>query len=284
MEYDTRAIRKLLSNAFNDDELIIFCFDYFPEVSQRLSPVMGLFIKIQILLDYCKRYGQFEKLLQLMKQENPHQYERHKPYERGETTTTQLTLHLNGELSDLTAVQQGALTASFQSLLASILDLCVDEIEVLNLRPGSIILEIRMPQEAAQKLNTMLRQDASWLTRLGIMEVKEVRPASSKTDDIGGDFIPETNAPAPLDDETAEQLREQLRDVLHYLSDQERGIIEMRFGLTDGKEHPAEEVATHFQITRQRVRQIEAKAFRLLRHPSLQQRLQDEQDSTHLEE
>jgi len=90
-----------------------------------------------------------------------------------------------------------------------------------------------------------------------------------------GDFIPDESALEPVDEASKELLREQIRNVLGFLSDREREVLEMRFGLNDGKDHTLEEVGQSFGVTRERIRQIEAKALRKLRHPSRSKALRD---------
>jgi RNA polymerase primary sigma factor len=90
-----------------------------------------------------------------------------------------------------------------------------------------------------------------------------------------GDFIPDESVEEPVDVASKQLLREQVRNVLQFLSDRERQVLEMRFGLKDGKDHTLEEVGREFGVTRERIRQIEAKALRKLRHPSRSKPLRD---------
>lgn len=90
-----------------------------------------------------------------------------------------------------------------------------------------------------------------------------------------GDFLPDESVLEPGDAASKELLREQIRDVLGFLTDREREVLEMRFGLNDGKDHTLEEVGRNFGVTRERIRQIEAKALRKLRHPSRSKSLRD---------
>ncbi|MFN2194468.1 MAG: RNA polymerase sigma factor RpoD [Candidatus Promineifilaceae bacterium] len=90
-----------------------------------------------------------------------------------------------------------------------------------------------------------------------------------------GDFLPDESVLEPGDAASKELLREQIRDVLGFLTDREREVLEMRFGLNDGKDHTLEEVGRSFGVTRERIRQIEAKALRKLRHPSRSKSLRD---------
>ncbi len=90
-----------------------------------------------------------------------------------------------------------------------------------------------------------------------------------------GDFLADESIMEPGDAASRELLREQIRNVLGYLSEREREVLEMRFGLNDGKDHTLEEVGKSFGVTRERIRQIEAKALRKLRHPSRSKSLRD---------
>ncbi len=90
-----------------------------------------------------------------------------------------------------------------------------------------------------------------------------------------GDFIEDESVVEPVDAASKELLREQIRNVLSFLSEREREVLEMRFGLNDGKDHTLEEVGKSFGVTRERIRQIEAKALRKLRHPSRSKSLRD---------
>jgi RNA polymerase primary sigma factor len=90
-----------------------------------------------------------------------------------------------------------------------------------------------------------------------------------------GDFIPDDNVPGPVDAASRQLLKEQIRAALGVLSERERQVLEMRFGLIDGQDHTLEEVGRHFGVTRERIRQIEAKALRKLRHPTRSRQLRD---------
>jgi RNA polymerase primary sigma factor len=90
-----------------------------------------------------------------------------------------------------------------------------------------------------------------------------------------GDFIEDEDAPSPMDSAARQMLREQVQSALTALSDREREVLELRFGLVDGKDHTLEEVSRFFEVTRERIRQIEAKALRKLRHPSRSRQLRD---------
>jgi len=90
-----------------------------------------------------------------------------------------------------------------------------------------------------------------------------------------GDFIQDEDALEPMDAAAREMLREQVQSALAALSERERQVLELRFGLLDGKDHTLEEVSRYFNVTRERIRQIEAKALRKLRHPTRNRQLRD---------
>jgi RNA polymerase primary sigma factor len=90
-----------------------------------------------------------------------------------------------------------------------------------------------------------------------------------------GDFIEDADALEPMDAAAREMLREQVQHALGALSERERQVLELRFGLVDGKDHTLEEVSRYFSVTRERIRQIEAKALRKLRHPTRSRHLRD---------
>jgi len=94
------------------------------------------------------------------------------------------------------------------------------------------------------------------------------RPIGDEDNSTLGDFIEDQEAAAPMDEATKEILREHVRSSLSTLSERERQVLELRFGLVDGRDHTLEEVSQFFNVTRERIRQIESKALRKLRHPS----------------
>jgi len=100
-------------------------------------------------------------------------------------------------------------------------------------------------------------------------------PVGSEESSQLGDFIEDEDALEPMDAASREMLREQIKNALAVLSEREREVLELRFGLLDGKEHTLEEVGQYFSVTRERIRQIEAKALRKLRHPTRSKNLRD---------
>ena len=100
-------------------------------------------------------------------------------------------------------------------------------------------------------------------------------PIGEEDDSHLGDFIEDDTALSPSDSAAFSMLREELKSALESLTDRERQVIELRFGLLDGRARTLEEVGKEFNVTRERIRQIEAKALRKLRHPSRSKKLRD---------
>lgn len=100
-------------------------------------------------------------------------------------------------------------------------------------------------------------------------------PVGDEDSSLLGDFIEDEDALSPMDSAARDMLREQVQHALEALSEREREVLELRFGLKDGKEHTLEEVSRYFDVTRERIRQIEAKALRKLRHPARSRELRD---------
>jgi RNA polymerase primary sigma factor len=101
------------------------------------------------------------------------------------------------------------------------------------------------------------------------------RPVGDEDSSQLGDFIEDDEALEPMDAAAREMLREQVQTALAALSERERQVLELRFGLIDGKDHTLEEVSRYFNVTRERIRQIEAKALRKLRHPTRSRHLRE---------
>lgn len=120
---------------------------------------------------------------------------------------------------------------------------------------------------ATTKVNRVLRSAEEPVSLEG--------PVGDEDSSSLGDFIEDEDALSPMDSAALEMLREQVQHALEALSERERDVLELRFGLKDGKEHTLEEVSRHFDVTRERIRQIEAKALRKLRHPTRSRELRD---------
>ena len=129
-------------------------------------------------------------------------------------------------------------------------------------------------EEIAERLDMPLDKVRE-IMRVAQEPVSLETPIGEEEDSHLGDFIQDEDAPAPADAASHTLLREQLEDVLSTLTPREKKVLELRFGLVDGRNRTLEEVGKEFNVTRERIRQIEAKALRKLRHPSRSKRLKD---------
>jgi RNA polymerase primary sigma factor len=160
---------------------------------------------------------------------------------------------------------------------------------------------IRIPVHMVETINKLIRTSRHLLQILGreptpeeiaeemeipvekVMEIQKIAqdpvsletPIGEEDDSHLGDFIPDDESPAPHDSAAYTLLKEQLEEVMGTLTPREAKVLKLRFGLEDGKARTLEEVGREFQVTRERIRQIEAKALRKLRHPSRSKRLKD---------
>ena len=100
-------------------------------------------------------------------------------------------------------------------------------------------------------------------------------PIGEEEDSHLGDFLPDDEVPAPSEAAASAILKEQIAEVLDTLTDREQKVLRLRFGLDDGRSRTLEEVGKEFNVTRERIRQIEAKALRKLRHPSRSRKLRE---------
>ena len=127
-----------------------------------------------------------------------------------------------------------------------------------------IAQELDMPVDKVREIMRVAQEPVSLETPIGEEEDSHL-----------GDFIPDDEAPAPADAASHTLLKEQLGDVLSTLTPREEKVLRLRFGLEDGRPRTLEEVGKEFDVTRERIRQIEAKALRKLRHPSRSKKLKD---------
>ena len=130
------------------------------------------------------------------------------------------------------------------------------------------------PEEVAERLNVPVSRVREVL-KISRDPVSLDTPIGEEDDSHLGDFIEDDSALSPADSATFSMLREELGTALESLTDRERQVVQLRFGLIDGRARTLEEVGKEFNVTRERIRQIEAKALRKLRHPSRSKRLKD---------
>lgn len=131
-----------------------------------------------------------------------------------------------------------------------------------------------MPEEIAEKMD-LTPEKVREIMKIAQEPVSLETPIGEEDDSHLGDFIEDQDALAPSDAAAYELLKEQLEDVLDTLTEREENVLRLRFGLDDGRTRTLEEVGKVFGVTRERIRQIEAKALRKLRHPSRSKRLKD---------
>lgn len=131
-----------------------------------------------------------------------------------------------------------------------------------------------LPEEIAKEMDTSVDRVRE-IMKIAQEPVSLETPIGEEEDSHLGDFIEDHDAPAPADAASFTLLREQLEEVLETLTVREKRVLELRFGLEDGRSRTLEEVGQHFGVTRERIRQIEAKALRKLRHPSRSKKLKD---------
>jgi RNA polymerase primary sigma factor len=141
---------------------------------------------------------------------------------------------------------------------------------------------IRKAKAAGERLDPMLERQlrraaakVRRIIRIAQEPMSLETPVGAEESSLLGDFIEDESVPAPADAASHQLLKEQVRSALSVLTDREREVLEMRFGLKDGQDHTLEEVGQHFRVTRERIRQIEAKALRKLRHPTRSRALRD---------
>lgn len=130
------------------------------------------------------------------------------------------------------------------------------------------------PEEIAEAMNLPVERVLE-ISKISQEPVSLETPIGEEEDSHLGDFIQDEHIPVPADEAAHTLLREQLEKVMDTLSEREQKVLALRFGLEDGKPHTLEEVGREFQVTRERIRQIEAKAFRKLRHPTRSRKLRD---------
>ncbi|MEE0769681.1 MAG: RNA polymerase sigma factor RpoD [Clostridia bacterium] len=130
--------------------------------------------------------------------------------------------------------------------------------------PEEIAEEMEIPVEKVMEIQKIAQDPVSLETPIG-----------EEDDSHLGDFIQDDDSPAPQDSAAYTMLKEQLNDVMGTLTSREAKVLRLRFGLEDGKARTLEEVGKEFNVTRERIRQIEAKALRKLRHPSRSKKLRD---------
>lgn len=156
----------------------------------------------------------------------------------------------------------------------------VHMVETINKvkKASSQLLHVTGHEPTAEEIAEYLKMPADKVREIMSVSLEPVSletPIGEEEDSHLGDFIPDDDAPAPQDAASNTLLKEQLNEVLNTLTPREAKVLRLRFGLDDGRARTLEEVGEEFNVTRERIRQIEAKALRKLRHPSRSKKLKD---------
>jgi RNA polymerase primary sigma factor len=130
------------------------------------------------------------------------------------------------------------------------------------------------PQEVAERMGISVEK-VQQIQKIAQEPISLESPVGEEEDSNLGDFISDPHALDPYEYTAKMKLREELDDVLGTLTDREERVLRLRFGLVDGRQRTLEEVGKEFNVTRERIRQIEAKALRKLKHPSRSRKLKD---------
>ncbi len=131
-----------------------------------------------------------------------------------------------------------------------------------------------LPEEIAKEMGITVEKVRE-IQKIALEPVSLETPIGEEEDSHLGDFIPDDDAPSPAEAAAFSMLKEQLLDVLDTLTDREKKVLMLRFGIEDGRARTLEEVGREFSVTRERIRQIESKALKKLRHPSRSKKLKD---------
>lgn len=131
-----------------------------------------------------------------------------------------------------------------------------------------------LPDEIAAEMGITVEKVRE-IQKIALEPVSLETPIGEEEDSHLGDFIPDDDAPSPSEAAAFSMLKEQLLDVLDTLTDREKKVLMLRFGIEDGRARTLEEVGKEFSVTRERIRQIESKALKKLRHPSRSKKLKD---------
>ncbi|WP_423364565.1 RNA polymerase sigma factor RpoD [Mycoplasma sp. P36-A1] len=132
-----------------------------------------------------------------------------------------------------------------------------------------------LPEEIAARIEGMTPEKVLEIQQIAMDPVSFETPIGEEDDSSLGDFVEDQDALSPFDFAANEMLKEELKEVLLELTDREEKVLKLRFGLEDGRTRTLEEVGKEFDVTRERIRQIEAKALRKLKHPNKSKRLKD---------
>lgn len=182
----TTVLLKMLRAAFDDEELTTLCFEHFRHVYDKFASGTGRLVKIRLLVEYCERYGEVNELLNLIKEQNPHQYYEHilgslnvdpqPPKEEIGYDRSKVEIILLFSWSSFTLELKFAVIGA----LADALNIFSNYIKVLDVRAGSVILYLEMPEQAVNQLVAWYRTGDPMIKDLGIQRVQEIDQIPAK--------------------------------------------------------------------------------------------------------
>ncbi len=190
--------------------------------------------------------------------------------------TIRIPVHMVETISRLMRIQRNLVQVlgrepTFEEMALEMDLLAPEEVQaILQARAEEVPLDITLDRKLKRAAGKVRR-----IVRTSQEPMSLQSPVGAEDSSELGDFIEDEVLPGPVEVAHRQLLREQVRDALGVLSQREREVLEMRYGLKDGQDHTLEEVGRYFQVTRERIRQIEAKALRKLRHPTRSRQLRD---------
>jgi predicted ATPase with chaperone activity len=183
--YNSAALCKLLNGILPGDALTTFCHIYFPPVYRKFASETPRLWKIQLLIDYCKKYNQLDKLLDYLAERNPRQYNKFTPQLTAPPTSPETNTRDNSQVEIIFGGDSAEFTIELQlaaiGALANVLDIPREQVSVLKVQPGSIILQVELPTKAASRLIALNQAGHPVIQDLGIQQIRKLGKQSGQT-------------------------------------------------------------------------------------------------------
>ncbi len=265
---EEKTILETLPESFTEEELATFNEDIKAgeQAKKRLSEA-----NLRLVVSIAKRYvGRGMHFLDLIQEGNLGLIKAVEKfdYEKGYKFSTYATWWIRQAITRANADQARTIRIPVHMVetINRVMRVSRQMLQELGRDPTSeeIAREINQPEEKVREI-----------LKIALDPVSLETPIGEEEDSHLGDFIPDDDIPAPVEATSQIMLREQLVEVLSTLTPREAKVLELRFGLLDGRQRTLEEVGKEFDVTRERIRQIESKALRKLRHPSRSRKLKD---------